>query len=315
MRVLVTGTAGFVGSTLSERLLREGYDVIGVDSLNDNYSKKIKTTNLEGLLKHKNFIYINKKIVDLDFPRETDGIEAVFHQAATAGVRASWGSNFRDYVENNIISTQILLENLKHSKLKKFVYASSSSVYGDSQEFPLKISTLTKPISPYGVTKLAAENLVNTYYKNYGIPSISLRYFTVYGPRQRPDMGFHMFIHSAINDKVIRIYGDGEQIRDFTYIDDIVEANILSLNTPKEFGIYNIGGGNITSINSILSMIEEITGKKLNMIYEEEQKGDVRKTQADISNSISDLNYNPEFDLNNGLRNHYEWIKKHNDIY
>ena len=310
MRVIVTGAAGFIGSTLSEKLIEQGFYVIGIDSLNNNYSIKLKQSNLAGLLNNKNFEFVNSNIIDIDFSNKYSDIEAVFHQAATAGVRSSWGTNFREYTENNILATQHLLESFKDSRLKKFIYASSSSVYGNSDTFPLKISTLTKPVSPYGVTKLAAENLVNSYYVNYGLPTVSLRYFTVYGPRQRPDMAFHIFLKSAIKNNQIDIFGNGEQIRDFTYIDDVVNANMLSLEFGVDGGIYNIGGGNNISINETLKLIESITNKSLNINYKDTQKGDVKQTQADISESRIQLRYEPGFDIKTGLENEYEWIDK-----
>ena len=266
------------------------------------------------MLKNKNFKFINSNILDIDFGGKYSEIQAIFHQAATAGVRSSWGKNFRDYTENNIMATQHLLESFKDSGLKKFIYASSSSVYGNADEMPLRISTLTKPVSPYGVTKLAGENLVNTYHANYGLPTVSLRYFTVYGPRQRPDMAFHIFMKSALQNKQIDIYGDGEQIRDFTYIDDVVNANMLALDNGKNGSIYNIGGGSNISINKVLELIEHISGNKLDINYQQTQKGDVRQTQADISLSKKELKYVPGFDIKTGLKNEYEWIKENIDL-
>ncbi|NIP31200.1 MAG: NAD-dependent epimerase/dehydratase family protein [Candidatus Dadabacteria bacterium] len=308
MKVIVTGAAGFIGSTLSEKLTSEGFYVLGIDSLNTNYSVDIKKNNLINLKSHKNFKFINSNILDIDFSNDYQDVEAIFHQAATAGVRSSWGTNFTEYTENNILATQHLLESYKDSNLLKFIYASSSSVYGNSAEMPLKISTLTKPVSPYGVTKLAAENLVNTYHENYGLPAVSLRYFTVYGPRQRPDMAFHIFIKSAIHNKKIDIYGDGEQIRDFTYVGDIVDANILALQNGVNGGIYNIGAGSNISVNQALELIESITNKSLNLEFQDKQKGDVIETQADISESISELKYQPKHDIKTGLEMEYEWI-------
>ena len=310
MKVIVTGAAGFIGSTLSEKLIKQGFYVIGIDSLNSNYPIKLKKNNLTALLNNKNFEFINKNITSIEFGNKYSDIEAVFHQAATAGVRSSWGTNFKEYTENNILATQHLLESFKSSKLKKFIFASSSSVYGNSDEMPLTISTLTKPVSPYGVTKLAAENLINSYYENYGLPTVSLRYFTVYGPRQRPDMAFHIFLRSAITNNKIEIYGNGEQIRDFTYIDDVVNANMLSLEFGVSGNIYNIGGGINISINETLRLIESITSKSLKISYKDTQKGDVRQTQADISESKIQLKYEPGYDITTGLKNEYEWICK-----
>ena len=315
MKVLVTGCAGFIGSTLSERLIKEGFTVIGIDSLNDTYDRKIKMNNISNLLPNNNFEFINKNIIGTNIRELIRDIDSVFHQAATAGVRSSWGNSFNEYVENNINATQYLLENIKDKKLRRFIFASSSSVYGDSTEYPSRITTLTRPVSPYGVTKLSSENLVYAYSRNYNIPSVSLRYFTVYGPRQRPDMGFHKFLMSAINNNIITIYGDGNQTRDFTYIDDIVEANILSLNSLNIGSIYNIGGGNVISINETLNLIEQITSRKLQIEYTDKHKGDVLKTQANIIESTNDLNYKPVFDIKTGLEKQYTYIKENINLY
>jgi len=315
MKVIVTGCAGFIGSTLSERLVNEGFNVVGIDSLNNAYSKKIKMNNIKNLLLNKNFEFINKNILDTNIKELIQDTDTVFHQAATAGVRSSWGSNFSEYVNNNIIATQYLLENIKLKKIHKFIFASSSSVYGDSAEYPSRITTLTRPVSPYGVTKLSSENLVYAYSRNYDIPFVSLRYFTVYGPRQRPDMGFHKFLLSALNNKSIKIYGDGNQTRDFTYIDDIVEANMLSLNLENRGSVYNIGGGNIITINDTLKLIEQITSKKLDIVFTNKHIGDVLKTQADIKEATNDLNYKPVFGLKSGLEKQYSYICENISLY
>ena len=239
MKALVTGCAGFIGSHLTERLLREGYEVIGIDCFTDYYPREIKEANLSNVLKnlslkkkalpkkyHKNakFELSEEDILGMEkFPE----VDYVLHLAAQAGVRASWGKSFETYTRNNVQATQKLLEFYKDIKIKKFVYASSSSVYGDV-ELPMKENSLLKPVSPYGVTKLAAENLCYLYWKNYNVPTVSLRYFTVYGPRQRPDMAVHKFVKAIFNGNEITVFGDGTQTRDFTFVDDAVEANILA---------------------------------------------------------------------------------------
>ena len=201
MKALVTGCAGFIGSHLTERLLRDGLDVIGIDCFTDYYSREYKDGNLKNALKNKNFTFIEKDILFMDaFP----DVDYVFHQAAQAGVRKSWGGDFEIYTRDNILATQRLLEYYKDCEIKKFVYASSSSVYGDC-ELPMKETRMLKPVSPYGVTKLAAENLCYLYYTNYGMPTASLRYFTVYGPRQRPDMAIHLFVRAILDGEVITV--------------------------------------------------------------------------------------------------------------
>src|SRR5581483_8871912 len=226
MRCLVTGVAGFVGSHLAERLLADGHVVCGIDAFIDYYPRSIKEKSLEGPRSWQRFTFVEGNLLDIALPPVLDGVDWVFHQAAQAGVRASWGKEFTRYVDCNVLATQRLLEALMHSKsLQRFVYASSSSVYGDTTTFPVKETTLTHPVSPYGVTKLAAEHLCSLYHRNFGIPTVSLRYFTVYGPRQRPDMAFHRFCKAVLDRRSIRVFGDGLQTRDFTYVSDVVEAN------------------------------------------------------------------------------------------
>jgi UDP-glucose 4-epimerase len=314
MKVLVTGVAGFIGSHLAGRLLQEGFQVIGIDSFLDNYSRKIKGNNLRGLFNNK-FSFIEGSIFELDLKEILKKVDTVFHQAAIPGVRTSWGKEFYKYLENNVLATQILLESCKDLKIKKFIYASSSSVYGDSDELPIKETSTTKPVSPYGVSKLAGEHLAILYFKEYGIPTVSLRYFTVYGPRQRPDMGFHKFIIAILSRKQIEIFGSGDQTRDFTFIDDVVEANLLASNKGREGEVYNIGGGNRIELIQAIKAIEEVSGKQCDLKFTESQKGDVKRTYADISKAKMDFDYNPKIDINKGLEKHYEWLRENLDIY
>jgi UDP-glucose 4-epimerase len=247
---LVTGVAGFIGSHLAEELLHRGYSVVGIDCFTDYYPREIKETNLANLMVNENFKFIKADLLDVNF--KDLNVDYIFHMAAQPGVRASWGKSFQVYVKDNILVTQKLLEDFLDSEIKKFVFASSSSVYGDVAELPIREDALPKPISPYGVTKLAAENLCHLYWKNYGIPIVSLRYFTVYGPRQRPDMAIHKFVKAMLEDKEIVIYGDGNQTRDFTYISDAVEGTILAAKSNLEGEVFNIGGGSRTSVNQII---------------------------------------------------------------
>lgn len=315
MKCLITGVAGFIGSHLAERLLRDGHEVIGIDSFFDNYPKTIKENNIRGLLTSPRFNFIEGSIVDINLGEIVDRVDVVYHQAAVPGVRSSWGKNFDQYTVNNVNATQILLEACKSKGIKKFIYASSSSVYGDAMVLPVKESSLKLPVSPYGVTKLAGENLASLYFKCYGIPTVSLRYFTVYGPGQRPDMAFHRFISAILDEREIEIYGSGEQTRDFTYIDDVVEANIRVLPRGKEGTIYNIGGGSRIKLIESLKIIEEISGKKANLRFKEDQKGDVMHTYADVSNAKRDLGYSPSVDIREGLKRHYDWLKGNLGLY
>lgn len=315
MTLLVTGVAGFIGSHLAERLLKEGFEIIGVDSFLDYYPKKTKENNLKGLINNPKFKFIEGDILNLNLNEILSRVKGVFHQAAIPGVRTSWGKSFNQYVENNILVTQVLLESSKDIKIKKFIYASSSSVYGDADELPIKETSPTNPVSPYGVSKLSGEHLATLYFKGYGIPTVSLRYFTVYGPRQRPDMGFHKFISAIILGREIEIFGTGEQTRDFTFIDDVVEANLQAFLRGKEGEVYNIGGGGRIGLSQAIRAIEEISGKKAHLKYTEPQRGDAKHTYADISKAKRDFGYNPKVDIYEGLKRHYEWLRNNLDIY
>jgi len=305
MKALVTGCAGFIGSHVVDKLLELGYKVIGIDCITDYYPRAIKEENIAFALEHKDFEFIEEDILEIDqFP----SVDYIFHLAAQAGVRASWGSSFEIYTVNNIEATQKLLEFYKSRKIKKFVYASSSSVYGDA-ELPMKEDSLLKPVSPYGVTKLAGENLCYLYWKNYNLPTVSLRYFTVYGPRQRLDMAIHKFVRAILDGEEIVVYGDGEQTRDFTYVDDAVEANILAANNDLAGETFNIGGGCRISVNELIKLMEDVLGKKANIKNIEKQKGDVRDTWADVSKAEKELGWKPKVKIEEGFRKFVDWWK------
>jgi len=309
MTVLVTGVAGFIGSHLAEKLVGAGHRVIGVDCFTDYYPRAIKESNIVRLREINSFAFHEEDLLRMDLSGLLKGIDVVYHEAAQAGVRASWGSNFRIYTENNVHATQCLLEAARDANLKKFLYASSSSVYGDAESYPTNEDMKPMPVSPYGVTKLAAEHLCYLYHKNYGVPVVSLRYFTVYGPRQRPDMAFSKFIRAILRDEEIIVYGDGEQTRDFTYIEDIVDANIAAMDAQVVGDVINIGGGSRITVNDTIRIIEKITGKKARTKCIEKQKGDVRHTGADISRAKSVLGYKPAFDLEKGIANEIAWLR------
>lgn len=315
MKILVTGAAGFIGSHLAERLLKEGYGVKGLDSFLDYYPRRIKEHNVRGLNGKKGFEFIEGDILDLDLVKLLDGVDAVFHQAAIAGVRSSWGAGFDEYVRNNILGTQLLLEACRDRELKRFVYASSSSVYGDSDELPIKETSPVRPVSPYGVTKLSGEQLAYLYNKSYGVPVVSLRYFTVYGPRQRPDMAFHKFLRAVITGGEIEVYGTGEQTRDFTYIGDAVEANLAALSSGVNGEAYNVGGGSRIKLIECIRLIEEISGKKANLRFTDPQRGDAKHTYADVSKAKKDFGYSPVFGIREGLTEHYNWLMKNLELY
>jgi len=309
MTCLVTGAAGFIGSHLCRKLIKEGFSVAGIDSFTDSYPKWIKERNIKPLMREKKFTFLSGDLNDLELIKLLSKTDYVFHHAAQAGVRASWGENFSVYIKNNIEATQKLLEAAKNSRIKKFIYASSSSVYGFCPELPMSETSSLYPFSPYGVSKLAAEHLCFLYFKNYNVPTVSLRFFTVYGPGQRPDMAFHKFFKAIAEDKQITVYGDGKQTRDFTYVDDIIEANFSSLKNGVPGEIYNIGGGSRKKLEEIFPILESICQKKIKMFREEKQKGDVPHTLADIQKAHKELNYSPQIQLSDGLKEEWTWIQ------
>lgn len=309
MNYLVTGAAGFIGSHLCKKLIQNGAHITALDAFTDFYSPTIKKSNIQPLVSHPHFKLIHADILQSDLDKIMDKIDVVFHFAAQPGVRTSWGSDFFIYTRNNIDATQRLLEAAKRTKLKKFIYASSSSVYGLSPQLPMTETSTLHPYSPYGVTKLAAEHLCFLYYKNYGVPCVSLRFFTVYGPGQRPDMAFHKFFKAILSDEKISVYGDGQQTRDFTFIDDIIEANLSSIENGRAGENYNLGGGSRRKLADIFPIIEGICQKEVKIQYVPGQKGDVRHTLADIQKAREDLKYSPKISLDEGLKYEWEWIK------
>jgi UDP-glucose 4-epimerase len=309
MKALVTGVAGFIGSTLATTLLERGADVVGIDCFTDYYPRPVKESNLEAIRTHPSFRFIEAALQSTDLGKLLEGRTHVFHLAAQAGVRKSWGKDFRTYTTNNIEATQVLLEACVGRPLERVVYASSSSVYGDGVAIPMKEDALPQPVSPYGVSKLAAEQLCYLYYVNYGVPTVSLRYFTVYGPRQRPDMGFHRFLKAAMTGAPIALYGDGEQTRDFTFVDDAVAATIAAGERGVPGHVYNIGGGSRVTINHVLSIVERCAGRPLNIRREEAQKGDMRDTYADTTAARRDLAFDPKTRLEDGIDAEYRWLE------
>jgi UDP-glucose 4-epimerase len=290
--------------------MKKGSKVVGIDNLMDYYPRSIKESNIADLKREENFEFIEASLLEVNPEKLLEGIDGVFHQSAQAGVRASWGENFKIYTDNNILATQKLLEACRQSRVKKFVYASSSSVYGDTKDLPMRESSLPCPVSPYGVSKLAAEHLCWLYYRNFGVPAVSLRYFTVYGARQRPDMAFHRFFRWALEGKPLEVYGDGRQSRDFTHVDDIVEANWLAFQKGISGEAYNIGGGSRITLNEVIDLIRVITGLDCEARYEGVQKGDVRHTSADTTKAETALGYKPRVSMQQGLKEEYEWIKQ-----
>lgn len=310
MKALVTGAAGFIGSHLSAALLDSGATVTGIDCFTDYYSRALKEANLATVKGRPGFSFIEAALQDIDLMPALAGTTHVFHLAAQAGVRKSWGRDFDVYTRNNVEATQRLLEALVGMPIQKYVYASSSSVYGDHVPLPMREDAYLQPLSPYGVSKLAAEHLGHLYWANYGVPAVSLRYFTVYGPRQRPDMGFQRFLTAVRDSKPITVYGDGEQTRDFTFVSDIVAANMAAATQGRPGSVYNIGGGSRVTLNHVLELIRKVTGKSVTIQREPDQKGDMRHTYADTSLARRDLDFNPQVTLESGLDQQYRWLTK-----
>ena len=308
---IVTGVGGFIGSHLAETLLNQGDKVIGIDEFNDYYNPTLKRQNISQFQNHPGFQLIQNNIQSLNWSELLVDVDVVYHQAAQAGVRPSWGKGFLDYTERNINATQIILEAaIDAPNLKRLVYASTSSIYGDAETFPTPETVCPQPVSPYGITKLAAERLGKLYHQNFGVPCVYLRYFTVYGPRQRPDMAFHKFFKWILQDQPISIYGDGQQTRDFTFIGDAVAANLLAAIVPSAIGeIFNIGGGSRVVLAEVINIMEGIVGRPIKKNFVEKARGDARHTSADISKARKILGYQPQVSLTEGLRQEWEWMK------
>ena len=307
---LVTGVAGFIGSHLAERLLREGHQVRGVDRFLENYPRRFKESNLSQFADRPGFQFVQGDVVELDLADLLRDVSYVFHLAAQPGVRASWGREFVEYTHNNILATQGLLEASKGKAIKKFVYASSSSVYGDTDDLPMREAGITRPVSPYGVSNLAAEQLCYLYWKEFSVPTVSLRYFTVYGPRQRPDMFFHILMRAHHRGEEIPVYDDGRQSRDFTFCADIVEGTFAAALYPGAGEVFNLGGGARTTIAEVVSMIERISGRKASLKMLARQRGDVRHTEAEIGRAREKLGFQPRVHLSDGLVQEWDWIRQ-----
>jgi UDP-glucose 4-epimerase len=310
VKALVTGAAGFIGSHLSAALADRGADVVGLDCFTDYYAREIKTANLAALEDRTRFRFVEGALQTIALEPLLDGVTHVYHLAAQAGVRRSWGDEFRVYTSHNVDATQRLLEAVKGRPLERFVYASSSSVYGDVASIPMREDALLRPVSPYGVTKLAAEHLCHLYFANYSVPAVSLRYFTVYGPRQRPDMAFHRFLRAALSGQPITMYGDGRQTRDFTYVADAVAATMSAGDRGRPGAVYNIGGGSRVSMLEVLDLLRRLTGRPVDVRQEPAQKGDMRDTFADTTRAQADLAFAPSHTLESGLSAECDWMAR-----
>lgn len=311
IHALVTGAAGFIGSRLVRRLRDEEHRVTGIDSFTNYYDVALKRRNADSVV-HTGAAFIEDDLNKIDLNSALDGVDVVFHLAGQPGVRASWGLEFPDYTRRNIDATQRLLEACRsRTTLRRFVYASSSSVYGDAEHYPTKEDVRPQPVSPYGVTKLAAEHLCTLYATNFDVPTVSLRYFTVYGPGQRPDMAFTRFITAAIQGKPLTIFGSGEQVRDFTFVDDVVSANLLAATCDTPLGaVFNVAGGSHATVNDVLDILRDIVGSPLAIEHLEGAAGDVKRTGGDTTAIRSTLGWTPTVNLRTGLSRQFEWLEK-----
>jgi nucleoside-diphosphate-sugar epimerase len=310
VKALVTGVAGFIGSHLAEKLLAEGHEVIGVDNFLDNYPRSFKEGNLAAFSGRENFQFIGADLLRLNLKDLLSGISHVFHLAGQPGVRSSWGDEFSRYTDNNIMATQLLLEAAKDHRLEKFVYASTSSVYGDTEDLPMREDGDTRPISPYGTSKLAAEHLCHLYWRAFGVPTVALRFFTVYGPRQRPDMFFHIFMRALRRGEEVPLYDDGEQTRDFTFCADIVDGVVAAARYPGQGEVFNLGGGSEVSLLGAIAVAEAIAGRKGRLRRFDRQRGDVRHTRARLDLARERLGYAPKVGLEQGLAEQWKWVRE-----
>jgi UDP-glucose 4-epimerase len=310
MKVVVTGAAGFIGSHVAESLVADGHEVVGIDCFTDYYPRSAKEANLQCLRESPRFRLVEARLQDAELAPLLEGAAHVYHLAAQAGVRASWGREFAHYTEHNVLATQRLLEAALAAGRPTVVNASSSSVYGDAPALPLREDGPCQPVSPYGVTKLAAEHLAVLYHRNHGLPAVSLRFFTVYGPRQRPDMAFHRFLKAARDGEAVTVFGDGKQTRDFTYVADIVQAVRAAALSGRPGSVYNVGGGERVVLNEVLRVIESVTGRPLRVQRQEAQKGDMRDTFADTAAARRDLAFRSTVPLVEGLAREWEWIRR-----
>lgn len=308
MLALVTGVAGFIGSNLADRLVADGWDVRGVDRFTAYYEEAQKRSNLERLMSERRFTLVEADLLSTDLGPLLDGVDVVFHQAAQPGVRLSWADGFRLYNDLNVNLTQRLLEAVRTRTVRRFVYASSSSVYGQAPTWPTTETTETRPHSPYGVTKLAGELLCSAYAANFGVPVTSLRYFTVYGPRQRPDMAIHRLIEAARRGTHFPLYGDGQQVRDFTYVGDVVDANVRAATTEVPNGsVMNIAGGGSTRLVDLVAMVAHAVGREVVVDWLPAQPGDVLCTGGAIDRARDLLGWTPGVALPEGIAAQVAW--------
>jgi UDP-glucuronate 4-epimerase len=306
--VLVTGAAGFIGSHLVDRLVADGREVVGVDAFTGYYSRRRKGRNLVSAIHEDGFRLVEADLLELDLDELLRGVRSVVHLAGEPGVRRSWGGNFSRYLERNVLSTQRLLEAIWRNATPRFVYASSSSVYGPDPGYPVGEDHGRRPASPYGFSKLAAEDLIQFYVRERDLRATVLRYFSVYGPRQRPEMALSRFISAAFRGRPVEVFGDGEQKRDMTYISDAVDATVAALDAPP--GVYNVGGGTRATVNEMIDAVGRVTCAPVEARHGPAAEGDVRSTWADSGRAVRVLGYRPRVGLDEGIAAQAEWARE-----
>jgi nucleoside-diphosphate-sugar epimerase len=307
-RVLVSGCAGFLGSHVSERLVDAGHAVLGVDCFTSYYSRETKERNLERLRCEPAFSFAELDLAADDLSGLLEGVDVVFHLAAQAGVRGSFGARFEEYVRNNVLATQRLLEQAAASPPAMFAYASSSAVYGDAASYPTTEQCDRRPVSPYGMTKVATEELANVYMRCFGVPVVGLRYFTAYGPRQRPDMAFSKFLRRALGGEALPVNGDGRQVRDFTFVADIVEGTVAAAARGRAGAVYNIGGGRPVQLLEAIALIEAVIGRPIALDRRPAGIGDAVRTGCDGELARSELGFEAHTLLVDGLAAQLDWM-------
>jgi UDP-glucuronate 4-epimerase len=312
-RILITGASGFIGSTLSDSLLRNGFHVLGIDNFDPFYERSIKENNIANALKKPGYQFREGDIRDMNFINSCSSDfkpDIVVHLAAKAGVRPSLNDP-GSYFDVNVMGTLRILEMMKKNNVNKMIFASSSSVYGNNKKVPFSENdNVDYPVSPYAASKKAGELLCHTFHHLYNLDIFCLRFFTVYGPRQRPDLAIHKFVNSILRDEAIYLYGDGTSSRDYTYIDDIIKGISGAIENVKGFDVYNLGNAKPVSLTELVKLLEKLTGRESHIKYLPMQKGDVVRTFADITKARSELGYNPETDLESGIKNYINWVRE-----
>ena len=312
MKVLLTGCAGFIGSHTAEALVAAGHSVRGVDSFTDYYDPARKRANVSGLIGHPSFELVETDLAMADADALLDDIDAVAHLAGQPGVRASWDTGFAVYVERNVQATQRLLEAARRAGTGRFVYASSSSVYGDAESFPTPEDVVPRPVSPYGVTKLAGEHLATLYGTNFGLPTVSLRYFTVYGPRQRPDMATWRMVDAALHGTPFPLFGDGTASRSFTYVADVAAANLTALEADATPGtVVNLSGAETVDVNALLQLVGDAAGTEVPVERRDAEPGDARRTGGDTARALEVLGWTASTPLAEGVAAQVAWQRHH----